>query len=124
MARRRLALILLRDGREDQGFSTALIQVASTIYAACRPVALLATLIRVAFSAGHNREAALGALSAFSALALEACRPAPALHPSCLIIPATVGDSFRLAVCASRQIPCGNRCSVHSARDRASHLDF
>ena len=33
--------------------STALIRVASTIYVACRPVDLLATLIRVAFSAGQ-----------------------------------------------------------------------
>lgn len=42
------------DGREDQDFSTALIQVAFTISAACRPVALPATLIRVAFSADHK----------------------------------------------------------------------
>ena len=54
MARRRLAVIRTRDGRDDQGFSTALIQVASTIYAACRPVDSLATLMRVAFSASHE----------------------------------------------------------------------
>lgn len=65
-----------------------------------------------------------GALSAFNALALAACRPALALRLSCLVIPATIGDSFRPVICASRQIPCGNRCSVHSARDRASRLDF
>ena len=51
MVRRRLAVILMRDGREDQGFSTALIQVASTICAVYRPVDSLAMLIRVAFSA-------------------------------------------------------------------------
>ena len=54
MARRRPAVIRMRDGRDDQGFSTALIQVASTIYAACRPVDSLATLMRVAFSASHE----------------------------------------------------------------------
>jgi hypothetical protein len=59
MARRRRAVILMRNGREDQGFSTALIQVASTIYVACLPVDSLATLIRVAFSAGHSKDAAL-----------------------------------------------------------------
>jgi hypothetical protein len=59
MARRRRAVILMRDGRGDQGFSTALIQVASTIYAACHPVDLLATLILAAFSAGHSKDAAL-----------------------------------------------------------------
>ena len=59
MARRRPAVILMRDGREDQDFSTALIQVASTIYAACRRVDSLATWIRVGFSAGHNRDTVL-----------------------------------------------------------------
>jgi hypothetical protein len=56
MARRRQVVILMRDGREDPDFSTALIQIASTIYVAFRPVDSLATLIRVAFSAGHNRD--------------------------------------------------------------------
>jgi hypothetical protein len=51
MARRRPAVILMRDGREDQGFSTALTPVASTICAACRLVDSLATLIPVGFSA-------------------------------------------------------------------------
>ena len=62
-------------------------------------------------------------LSAFNALAPGACRPALALRLSCLVIPATIGDSFRPVICASRQIPCGNRCSVRSVRDRASRLD-
>jgi hypothetical protein len=65
-----------------------------------------------------------GASNVFSALAIAACQPAPALRRSCLIIPATVGGSFRPVICASRQIPCENRCSVHSVRDRASRLDF
>jgi hypothetical protein len=60
----------------------------------------------------------------FSAFAFAACRLLPALRLSCLVIPATVGDSFRPVICASRQIPCGSRCSVRSARDRASRLDF
>jgi hypothetical protein len=77
------AVTLMRDGREDQGFSTALIQVASTIYAACRPVDSLATLIPVAFSAGHNRDVALRRFECFSALAFGACQPALALHLSC-----------------------------------------
>ena len=55
----------MRDGREDQGFSTVLIQVASTIYVACRPVDLLATLIRVAFFASHSRDAALRRIECF-----------------------------------------------------------
>jgi len=54
MDRRRLAAILLRDGREDLDFSTARIQVGFTICVACRLVDSLATLIRVAFSAGHK----------------------------------------------------------------------
>jgi len=54
MVRRRPAGILLRDGREDPAFTTALIQVGSTICAVCRPVDLLATLIQVAFSGGHE----------------------------------------------------------------------
>jgi hypothetical protein len=65
MGRRRGAVTLLRDGREDQDFSTALIQVAFTIYAVCRPVDLLATLIRVAFSAGHSRDAAPWRMESF-----------------------------------------------------------
>jgi hypothetical protein len=73
----------LRYGREGQGFSTALIQAGSTIYAACRPVDSLATLIRVAFSAGHSWDAAaLRLMSIFNALALGACRPALALRLS------------------------------------------
>jgi hypothetical protein len=59
MARRRSAVIRMRDGREDQDFSTALIQVAFTIYVACHPVDSLGTLIRVACSANHNRNAGL-----------------------------------------------------------------
>jgi hypothetical protein len=55
MVRRRLAVILLRDGREGPAFTTVPTQVGFTIYAVFRPVDLLATLIRVAFSAGHKR---------------------------------------------------------------------
>jgi hypothetical protein len=55
MGHRRLAVIRMPDGREDQAFSPALIQVASMTFAACRPVASLATLIRVVFSAGHRQ---------------------------------------------------------------------
>ena len=65
MGRRRRAVILTRDGREDQGFSTALIQIASMIYAVYRPVDSLATLIRVAFSASHSRDAALRRIECF-----------------------------------------------------------
>ncbi len=49
----------------DQGFFIALIQVASTISAVYRPVDLLATLIRVAFSASHSRHAALRPIECF-----------------------------------------------------------
>src|SRR6478672_9528084 len=52
-ARRLPVVIPMRDGREDQDFSTALTQIAFTIYAECRPADSLATLIQVAFSAGH-----------------------------------------------------------------------
>ena len=55
----------MRDGREDQGFFIALIQVASMISAVYRPVDLLATLIRVAFSASHSRDAALRPIECF-----------------------------------------------------------
>jgi hypothetical protein len=65
MARRHPAVFLMRVGPADLAFSTALIQIASTIYAACRPADLLATLIRVAFSAGHNRDAALRRFECF-----------------------------------------------------------
>ena len=65
MDRRRLAAILLRDGQEDLDFSTARIQVGFTICVACRPVDSLATLIRVAFSAGHNKDAALRRFECF-----------------------------------------------------------
>jgi len=54
MVRRRLGVILLRDGREGPAFITALIRVASMIYGAFRPVDSLATLIRVNFFAGRN----------------------------------------------------------------------
>jgi hypothetical protein len=74
MARRRPAVILMRDGREGRGFSTALIQTACTIYAACRPVALLATRTRVGFSADHSSEAGLPLVECFNALAPVACR--------------------------------------------------
>jgi hypothetical protein len=72
----------MRAGREDQGFSIALTQVASMIYVACRPVHSLATLIRVAFSASHSKDAALRRIECFNALAPAACRPALALRLS------------------------------------------
>jgi hypothetical protein len=52
MARRRRVVFLMRDMREDLGFSPVPIQGASTICAVYRPVGSLATLIPVAFSAG------------------------------------------------------------------------
>jgi hypothetical protein len=67
----------------DQAFSTALIQVGSTIYAACRPVDSLATLIRVAFSESHSTDALLARSECFNGLAPGACRRAPALRLSC-----------------------------------------
>jgi len=60
-----------RDGREDQDFSTALIQVVFMISAVCRPVDLPATLIRVAFSAGLSTDAPSPAVSASTGLRLE-----------------------------------------------------
>jgi outer membrane lipoprotein SlyB len=63
--RRRRAVTLMPGGREDQGFFIALTQAASTIYVACRPVDSLATLIRVAFSASHSRDAALRRIECF-----------------------------------------------------------
>jgi hypothetical protein len=60
----------------------------------------------------------------FSAGWLAACPQSLALRRSFLTIPATLDDSFRPVICASRQIPCENRCSARSARDRASRLDF
>jgi hypothetical protein len=71
MDRRRLEVILLRDGREDPAFTTALTPGASTICVACRPVDLLATLIRVAFSAGHSGTPWYGGLSGLTRLCLE-----------------------------------------------------
>ena len=62
--------------------------------------------------------------SCFSAIALAIYPRALALRRSFSVIPATNGDSFRRATCVWHQTPCGSRCSVHSARDQASHLDF
>src|SRR6516165_104142 len=45
---------LCGDWRGRPPFSTALIQVGSMIFAVCRPVDLLATLIRVVSFAGHR----------------------------------------------------------------------
>jgi hypothetical protein len=66
----RPAVILMHAGQEDQGFSTALIQVAFTISAAFRPVDSLATLTQGAFSAGH-RSAARCDFSASTRLRLQ-----------------------------------------------------
>ena len=65
MVRRRMAVILTRGGREDRGFSLALIQVASTIYAVYPPADLLATLILVAFSVGHSTGAVFRRIERF-----------------------------------------------------------
>jgi hypothetical protein len=56
MVRRRPADILWRAGQEDRDFTIALTQVAFTIFEAYHPVDLLATLIRVGFSADHREE--------------------------------------------------------------------
>jgi len=54
MGHRRRAVTLLHAGREGPAFITVHIRGAFMIFAACRPVDLLATLIRVGFSAGHK----------------------------------------------------------------------
>ena len=65
MGRRRRGVIPMRGGREDQDFSTALIQVASTIYAVCRPVDLRVTLIPVVFSENLRSGTTLGRSKCF-----------------------------------------------------------
>ena len=62
-AARRLSLCAM--GGKIRVFLQPLYRVASTIYAACRPVALLAMLTRVGFSAGHSRDAALRRIECF-----------------------------------------------------------
>ena len=54
MARRLRVVIHMHGGREGPAFTTALTQDAFTICGACRLAALLATLIRVGFSANRN----------------------------------------------------------------------
>jgi hypothetical protein len=71
MGRRRPVVILLLDGREDLVFTPALIRVASTIYAAYRQGGSLATLIGVAFSAGHSRDTAVRRVECSARLGLE-----------------------------------------------------
>src|SRR5437773_2248568 len=57
---------------------------------------------------------------AISPLATGVRPRALALRRSFSVIPATGGDSFHRATCASRRNPCGSRCFDRSARGRAS----
>ena len=83
MDRRRRGVIPMRGGREDQDFSTALTQVASTIYVVCHPVDLRVTLIPVVSSENLPSTTTLGRSNSFKALAPGVCRPVLALRPSC-----------------------------------------